>query len=188
MQAPLRRPVETYQHTVHQAQGLPTDALPIDPIFHRCDPHPGSHLPAPLLSQDYSDNVYVTIAIDGPNQPGSTRNTPLVTLPDTVTPEGGADGGARLFAFPELRLSALPALTNYNDQAPPGRWAAGGVEPERTDQQNEAGGEGRRQGEVGAGVKERDGRKGREGRDRTAGGGCYGWDWGDAGQRGERGR
>jgi hypothetical protein len=67
--------------------------------------------------KDYSDNLYVTVAVDGANYPIGYPGQAIVTLPNVVT----STDGARMFAWPALNLTAYSTYTNYNDQLPSGR-------------------------------------------------------------------
>ena len=69
------------------------------------------------IFKDYSDNLYVTAALDGANYPGQYPGQPIVTIPNVFT----GTGATKLFAWPDLNLTAYQNFTNYNDQVANGR-------------------------------------------------------------------
>ncbi|GAX81795.1 hypothetical protein CEUSTIGMA_g9223.t1 [Chlamydomonas eustigma] len=71
------------------------------------------------IFKDYSDNLYVTVAVDGANYPTGYPGQAIVTLPNIVT----GSYGARMFAWPNLNLTDYSTNTNYNDQLISGRYS-----------------------------------------------------------------
>ncbi len=65
------------------------------------------------IFKDYQDYLYVTVAADGSDQgidyPGAQ---PIITIPNIFT----SNTATRMFAWPDLNLSAYSTYTNYNDQ------------------------------------------------------------------------
>lgn len=65
--------------------------------------------------KDYSDNLYVTVAVDGL---ANSTGFPFITLPNVAA--FGSDP-TKLFAWPDLNLLSYNTAFNYVDQVPNGR-------------------------------------------------------------------